>query len=380
MPTHRRPFAPAFSIVAVLLTGCALPQGAGMPSQILAGAEAPDATFDVVQVNRDTLSRLKTWPTPGSHIRTSGWLPRGTGRKEEMIAPSDRLDVTLWSNEENGLLSVSGQKSTILQQLKVSQDGTIFLPYAGSVKIAGMTIDEARQAIQDKLATIAPTAQVTLVHSLGRDNAVQVLGGLGKNGIVGLPDRDFSVLDLIGSSEGIPNQMVNPQVNVTRGDKLYSIAFSELIQNPALDAILQPGDRIYVQSDQRYFMTLGAAQRETQFPFPRSRISVLDAVSLMGGLIDVTADPKAVLILRNYPESTLRTDGSGPSKQRTIFVFDLISADGLFSAGEFQVEDRDVVLVAQSPLLTNSAILEFLKSMTGLGLNLQNIQLNQNKI
>lgn len=377
IPTKNK-VALSLGVLASLLTaGCEVPQGAAMQRQILAGAEDPAADFALVKVNRDTLPMVSRWAPPPSHMVSAGWLPASRGIREEMIAAGDRLDVTMWSNEENGLLSVPGQKLTQLPQLKVSRDGTLFLPYAGEVAVAGLSLDAARQKIQDKLATIAPSAQVTLAHAAGRDNSVQVVGGLSRNGVVGLPDRDFTVLDAIAASDGIPGGVPNPQVNVMRGGKLYAIAFSDLLQDPGRDALMRPGDRLYVQPEQRYFMTLGAAQRETQIPFPRTDVSVLDAVSLMGGLMDQAADPKAVLILRNYPQSAVREDTSGPSRQRMIFAFDLISADGLFSAGDFQIEDRDVVLVAQSPLLTDSAILNFLSRLTGLGLDFTNFQLKQ---
>lgn len=375
MASKLRPAALPLSLIATLLSGCALPQGAGMPEQILAGAEDPNADFAVVPVSRETLATVASWPRPPSQFRSSGWLPAGRGSKTEVIAPGDTFEVTMWSNEENGLLSSPGQKVTTLNQLKVTQDGTLFLPYAGAVQVSGLSVEQARQTIQDKLTSIAPSAQVTLVHATGRQSSIQVVGGLVNNGVVGLPDHDFTVMDAIAASAGIPTNIVNPQVNVARGDKLYSIPFSELMQNPGRDAVLRPGDRLYVQAEQRYFMTLGAAQRETQIAFPRNRISVLDAVSLMGGLIDSAADPKGVLVLRNYPQSAIRADGTGPTRQRMIFVFDLISADGLFSAGEFQIEDRDVVLVTQSPLLTNAAVINFLSNLTGLSLDSMNVAL-----
>jgi polysaccharide biosynthesis/export protein len=180
---------------------------------------------------------------------------------------------------------------------------------------------------------------------------------------VGLPDDDFSILDLIAQSGGIPAQMVNPQVRVARGGRLYGVAFADLERNPALDAVLKPGDRIYVEQENRYFLSFGAAARETQIPFPRAKVSAMDAVSLIGGLTDVTADPKGVLVLRNYPASALRKDGSGPDKRRMIFAFNLLSADGLFSAGEFQIQDQDLVLVAQSPLVNQTAIAAFLSRL-----------------
>lgn len=354
--------------VLALLAGCgAPPQGVGEVEEILAGAADPAADFAVVPVTRQTLPMIAAWPGQPSRVATSGWLPRGSaGAKEPVIAVGDRLDVAIWSNEENGLLTVGGQKSTPLPNLRVSTDGTLFLPYAGSVQVAGLTVDAARQTIQDQLVTIMPSAQVLVNHETGQENSVQVVSGLPQSGVVGMPDRNFTVLDLIATAGGVPPAMVNPQVRVQRGSKLYGIAFDDLLQNPTLDAVLLPGDRIFVQPEQRYFLSFGALAKEAQIRFPTAKVSALDAVSLIGGLDEYRANPKGVLVLRDYPASAVRNDGSGPNRQRMVFVFDLVSADGLFSAGDFQIQDKDLVLVAQSPLLNDTAIMAFISDVLGL--------------
>src|SRR5690606_31991257 len=117
-----------------------------------------------------------------------------------------------------------------------------------------------------------------------------------------------------------------------------------LLKDPALDTTLRGGDKVYVEPDERYFLSLGAAGREAQIPFPQDRITALDALALIGGLNDGRADAKGILILRDYPAKALRTDGSGPTKRRTVFVIDMTTADGLFSAGEFAIQPKDVVM------------------------------------
>ena len=39
-----------------------------------------------------------------------------------------------------------------------------------------------------------------------------------------------------------------------------------------------------------------------------------------------------------------------------VFALDLTSADGLFSAGEFGIQDQDLVLVTQSTLVNTNTI------------------------
>lgn len=95
-------------------------------------------------------------------------------------------------------------------------------------------------------------------------------------------------------------------------------------------------------------------------------MTVLDAMAIVGGVSDARADPQGVLILRNYPAHTVRTDGSGPHKDRVVFTIDLTSADGLFSAGEFALMPDDLVYATESPMNAAVAILGLIGSVIGL--------------
>ena len=114
---------------------------------------------------------------------------------------------------------------------------------------------------------------------------------------------------------------------------------------------------------------LGASGAESQVEFPQERITALEALSLTGGLNDARADAKSVLVLRNYPAKALRTagsaEGSGPDKQRVIFAIDLTSADGLFSAGQFYIQNKDVVVVAESPIGSAASVIGLAAGLVG---------------
>ena len=98
---------------------------------------------------------------------------------------------------------------------------------------------------------------------------------------------------------------------------------------------------------------------------------------MIGGVNQNTADPKGILILRDYPESAVRSDGSGPSRDRMVFVLDLTNADGLFSAGEFAIQDRDLVLVTQSELVNTKTIFGLIGSIFGLANTVDSAVQNQ---
>jgi polysaccharide export outer membrane protein len=171
----------------------------------------------------------------------------------------------------------------------------------------------------------------------------------------------------LAQSGGIPANMANPQVNLQRGGKVYTIAAEKLLSHPEFDTTLMGNDKIFVQPDSRYFLSLGAAGREAVIDFPRDTITTLEAMSMIGGVNQDMANPKAILVLRAYPAASVSAKiTQGPPKARMVFAFDLTNADGLFSAGSFLIQDRDLVLVTQSPLLnTTNTVRLFTGMFTG---------------
>lgn len=361
------------TIVSLLLQGCALPQGAGIATQVMAGAEAPDANFAVEFVTAANLDRLQSWPGVGDPNAASGWIGHKGGPASQIIEAGDTLDLTVFNNEENSLLTTPGQKQLAIPALTVAPDGTVFLPYADKVYVAKMTSDQAREAIQKGLAGVIPSAQVQLTVTSGRRNVVELISGVGSPGSYPMPDQNFSVLSLLAQGGGASANLVNPQVRLSREGKLYGVSLERLLANPSLDTTLRGGDKVYVEAEKRYFLSLGAAKNEAQIKFPQTRVTALDAMSLIGGFNDSTADPKGILILREYDDSAVRSDGSGPSRQRMIFAFDLTTADGLFSAGDFSILHQDLVLVTESPIISARSAIGFILQALGLPAAIQKL-------
>ena len=378
MPFLVRPHVPVlFSAILLhlLVSACALPQDVGVERHVLRGADDPAATFAVQYVTRDTLPALQHWPD--SHpSQNLGWIAHQRTSPDPLIEAGDKLSLAVWDNDDTSLLSSPAQKVIQLPDLRVSSKGTVFLPYADEVYVAKMTPDEARAAIQAKLLSIIPSAQVQLSFTSGHNNSVDLVSGVPNPGTFPLPERDLTVTSLLALAGGVPNVANNPQVRLSRGGKLYGISAESLLAHPELDTTLRGGDKIFVEPDKRYFLSLGAAGKESQINFAQAKLTTLDAMALIGGVNQASANPKGILILRDYPAADVRSDGKGPSRDRTIFVLDLTTADGLFSAGEFGIQDHDLVLVTQSPLVNTRTVLSLVGSLLGLVRNVNTANKN----
>lgn len=379
-PSRRLP-APRLALVvaALALAGCAgFPRGAGLEREILAvpadEAGEPvtpaEAGFAVEPVTRDRLAAYARWPAVGEDGLP--WITRTRQPQTRIIAPGDRLAITIWDTETNGLLTSPGQRFVALPPTQVSSSGTVFLPYLGEVHVAGMAPGTARERIEEQLLSVTPSAQVQLEMEEGRQNTVSLVGGTAAPGTYPMPDNDYTLLELLADGGGISPALGNPQLRLQRDGTLYGIAASRLLEDPSLDTTLEGGDRVFAQADDRSFLSLGAAGSEARHVFPQERVTALDALAIIGGLSDSRADARAILILRRYPEAAVRSDGTGPRHARTVFTLDLTSADGLFSAGQFLIRPGDLVYVTESPLLGTRDLFSLVGSIFGLASQVQN--------
>jgi polysaccharide export outer membrane protein len=331
-----------------LLGGCALPRGAPLEREVLARGDDAQAGFAVYPVTRAFLPTFRAWPVPNE--RHLSWIGASPGSTARVIAPNDTIDLTIWDTDANSLLLRPGERQLAMPGMRVSSAGSIFLPYVGQVQISGTTPESARTRLQSALEPIAPSAQVQLRFSEGRQNSVEAVSGVARPGAYPLPDRSLTVLGLIALSGGVSTQINNPQVRLARGGRLYGTSLERLYEDPRLDTLLRPGDRLIVDQDDRYFLSLGAAGRQQVVPFEQERLTALDAMSRTGGLDSRRANPRGILILRDYPASAVAAGQRGPREERVVFVLDLTTADGLFSAGEFEIAPKDLVLVTESPV------------------------------
>ncbi len=351
-------------ILALFLAACSLPRGAALQSEVIAAADEPDAPFSVYPVTRDTVGLFAKWPRT---VLYHNWLTNPRGASSPIIRAGDRLDLVIWDNSENSLLLSPGQKVVDIQNVQVTNGGTIFMPYLDEVYVGGQTPDGARKIIQERLGEILPSAQVQLAYTAGARSSVSLVGGVSSPGTFPLPDRNVTVLNLISLGGGVPPAMRNPQVKLMRGGKTYRISLEMLYSDASLDTVLRGGDKVIVEQDDRYFQALGATGQEDLIYFAKDRIDALEAVSLVGGISDTRADPKGVLVLREYGASHLDPAGRrGPARTDVVFTIDLTSADGLFSAKRFLIEPQDVVLVTESPVTKAQTIFGLIGSGFGL--------------
>lgn len=360
-------------LLCALVASCsAVPRGAGFQSEVLAASDTmeqpngePVYGFSVFEIRRDILPSLANWPGKGG--RHYSWITRQQQPASLLIAAGDVLNVTIWDAEENSLLTNAGQRVAQLQEIQVNSDGRIFIPFVGNLRVSGMSPQTARARIESQLTQTIPSAQVQISVAPGRANTANLVGGVNAPGVYPLPDRNYTLLSLLSEGAGVSGSLENPQVRLMRGSKIYGIPLARIYDDPDLDTTLVGGDRIIIEDDDRYFLSLGATGSEAIHKFPKEQVSALDALSIVGGVSDSRADPQGILILREYSASAVRADiSAGPPQTRIVFSIDLTRADGLFSAAKFNVQPGDLVYATESPVNAAQTVFAIFGSVLGI--------------
>ena len=355
------------------VSACSLPRGSARESEIVRNTRTDQLEgYAVYHVTRAFLPVLAKWPMTGSGPH-GGWLSRGRSTGQPVIAKGDRLDVVIWDSDANSLLMTPGQKAVTLSNLVVNSDGGVFVPYIDHIQVSGMTVEAARMQIQKQMIAITPSAQVQLTVNPGRLNSVELVGGVAKPATYPLFDHGVTLLSLISQAGGVAAGLRNPIVRLSRDGALYVTTVAKLYANPSYDTVLRGGDKVIVEPDPRSFIALGAAGHEQVVQFPKDDVSALSALAEIGGINDNRADPKGILLLRQYDKGAVSKTDRGPSEAQAIFVIDLTSADGLFAARNFQIHPDDVIYISESPLTTIDTISGIVGTILGLSRRTQTL-------
>ncbi|MDZ7708696.1 MAG: polysaccharide biosynthesis/export family protein [Roseovarius sp.] len=364
------------SVVACLLgltlAACSLPSGAALQSDVLRAQQGDEAApFQVVEVTRAQVAALARWPVTG----WSGgyhWPRAGRAPDSAVIRSGDRLDISIWDTQENSLLATPDTRLTEVPTMTVDATGAVFMPYVGEVVVRGLTADAARARLQSSLGDIAPSAQVQLSVLPGRNNAVDVVAGVGAPGQYPLDSRNTRILGVLAGAGGVDAGLRHPLVVLQRGGQRYEVRAEALFGDPARNILMRGGDQVVVIEDKRSFNALGAAGEQKVIHYETERMTAMEAVSAMGGLRAARADPKGLLVLRDYPAGALDAQ-PGPEQQQVVFTLDLSRADGLFAARAFEVHPGDTVLATESPVTRVQTILGLFGTVVGIGATTNNL-------
>jgi polysaccharide biosynthesis/export protein len=157
------------------------------------------------------------------------------------------------------IAELAAQQQIIGEHL-VAPDGKVNLGTYGRVRLVGMTIEEARAAVESHLSTYLEDPQISL-DVLGYNSKVYYVvtqgAGLGDRVIILPAKGNETVLDAIGQVQGLDSNsstrmwIARPGKNDCDGDQLLPVDWLAVTQrgDTATNYQILPGDRLFVSED-----------------------------------------------------------------------------------------------------------------------------------
>jgi polysaccharide export outer membrane protein len=292
------------------------------------------------------------------------------GPSSPIIGLGDTVSVTVWEAAAGGLFSsatisgvTAGSHSASIPEQVVDRNGTIAVPFAGRIHIAGGTTADAERKIVDNLKgkAIEPQALVTVPKSVS--NSVTVTGEVTTGSRVPISGQGDRILDVIATTGGIRVSVPEAFITLSRGNRTARVPMQTMLQRPQENIYVRPKDVLTVVREPQTFTAFGATGRNALVPFDAMGITLEEAVAKAGGLLDSQADPQGVFLLRPEPVAIAREiDPAYPIQPGARFVnvvyrVNLKNTATFFVARKFAVHNKDMIYIASAPAM------EFYKAM-----------------
>ena len=350
----------SMALLAGAVAGCAvLPSSGPTRTEIEMAQPEDDTRYLLVDVDDRTLSLLASERGPTLGSRFGDYRPPS----RYVVGVGDTISVTIWEAAAGGLFSGpvidrlgTGSRSAAIPEQQVAQDGSITVPYAGRIRVAGKTTAQVETAVVEQLSGKAIEPQVVVVVTRSVSNAATVLGEATSGAIIPLSPRGDRVLDVIAAAGGIKVPAHEVFVRLSRSGSTVTVPMQRLLNDPREDVYVRPQDKIVLVRDPQTFTVFGAAGNPTVVPFDAVGISLEEGLARVGGLLDFRADPSGVYIMRFEPARfahSLRPDARPLENHgyvRVIYRLNMRDPNFLFLARGFQMRTKDAIYIANAPL------------------------------
>lgn len=374
--------------VALQLAGCAqLPTSGPRTQEILAANEAPAATpgtevIQIVDVDDRVARQLLAQKQPVSFRDSLG----ESGAPEPGVGPGDGLEISIWEVPPATLFAAGGadpvgspstvRPMTMPEQI-VDRDGTISVPFAGRIKVAGKTPLAIGDEIAQRLKGKANHPEVVVRQTRNVSSIATVVGEVTTSVRLPLTASGERLLDAIAAAGGVRQPVGKTTVQVTRGDRYYALPLDDVIRDPRQNIPLRGGDVITAMYQPFSVTVLGATGRNDELNFEAQGITLAQALARAGGLLDSRSNPEGVFVFRfekshmlDWPRQPVATtpDGLVP----VVYRVNMRDPRTFFTIQNFDIRNKDILYVSNAPAAELQKFLNLIFSVTFPVVNLVN--------
>lgn len=357
------------ALLALLLTGCAaLPRSAPLSSDIEgAAADGTRAARSLVATLTPEIAALVS---PAREAAIPRAFLRAAEIDPERIGVGDELELRIWEPVESPLFRAESGAAALL--LKVDRNGRVHLPFAGKVRARGASLETLRARIETALAPYLADPEIDLRQVTTPSRMVTLQGAVSRPGAYPIQSFAARITPMLALAGGASAPAETLELALRRGDKTARAPLTAVLEQPALDLALRPGDTILLAPVRRRFTAIGAVTSQQLVRFPGAELTLIDALGLVRGLRDFDADPSAVYLFRREDPALAARILEGPAPQAlgleggrpVIYRLDLDRPESLFAAQRFAMRDGDALVASNAPLTELRKIVSLFSGVT----------------
>ncbi|MFP4093961.1 MAG: polysaccharide biosynthesis/export family protein [Cyclobacteriaceae bacterium] len=164
------------------------------------------------------------------------------------VASATPSEFDILNTQTDRTLGGYSNRDPLLSGYEIEEDGTAFLPVIGKVELAGLTIPEAREKVQNIVSDYleSPTVDIKLLSF-----SFTVLGAVENEGMYTTYNKNFSLLDAIGVAGGIGDYGDGSKIKIVRHQgEVLQVAHVNILEEDILSSpyyYLKPNDVITVE-------------------------------------------------------------------------------------------------------------------------------------
>ena len=365
-------------LAAILASaGCSsLPTTGPTAEQVLSnGDNSVERRYVVTDLDERAIAILARLPGPSFRARFGDYRPA----PESRIGVGDEVRVMIWEAAAGGLFSGAGPtldrfgtgaRSAVIPDQVVARDGAITVPYAGRVKVAGLSPPDVERVVLERLTGKAIEPQVLVTVARNITNSVTVTGEVTNGARIPLSAKGDRVMDAIAAAGGVRGAVHESFVRLTRGNNTITVPMETILATPQENVFLRGGDIVTVVREPQTYTAFGAVGQNTVVPFGRISLSLEEAIAKAGGLLDTKSDPDGVFLLRFEPPSTVAALQPGrPIDPRehmipVVYRLTLRDAKSYFIARSFKMRDKDTIYVSNASAAELQKFLSLVATLT----------------
>ncbi|RSZ59773.1 hypothetical protein HF313_13595 [Massilia atriviolacea] len=316
--------------------------GAGPLSGVAGGPVPPTELITEQLINAEKALRAQRGSQSLAHLVVRKPPPYTIGN-------GDILSIVVWDHPELAGQGVAASATAAEVPgpgappagFVVDHEGRVQFPFAGALTLAGLTEEQARALLTKRLAHYIAKPLVTLRVQAYRSKRVYIDGEVRLPGLQAINDIPMTLVEALNRAGGMLPSADQSRIVLERGDARYQVGLRGLVKrgiNPG-SILLAPGDVVRVHSrDESKVFVSGEVVTPKALTMHDGRLTLNEALGESGGISPLSGDARQVYVVRRAPEGT------------RVYQLDARRAGALAMAEAFELEPRDLIYVAASPL------------------------------